>query len=434
MKPFLLTTILCLSMTISSFAQQSGKIGDLSITWNLDAEGTLTISGEGSLSDYFLYNHDGYTPWYDYRSSIKSVIISEGITTIGEWNFAGCVNLVSITIPNGVTRIENGAFYGCNNLVSITIPNSVNSIGDRAFQNCSSITSIIIPEGVTMIEKLAFRGCKALNSIILPNSVTSIGDGAFGSCFSLNSVTIPNNVTFIGIDAFYGCNITSITIPASVTVIRGNAFRGCIYLTSIEVSPQNRNYKSESGVLFNKAMTTLVTYPAGKKGEYTIPNSVINIGEWALVHCEGLTSITIPNSVTSIEPSAFSFCDSLTSITIPSSVTSIGDYAFSPCRGLTSITISEGVISIGDRAFSNTGLTSITIPSSVTNIGRDIFHFSPVKHIYVGWTIPPVINDDVFGEHVSSCILHVPAGSKKAYEKATVWKDFTIKGDIKKRK
>jgi hypothetical protein len=165
-----------------------------------------------------------------------------------------------------------------------------------------------------------------------------------------------------------------VTIPNSVTSIGNSAFSGCKGLTSINVASDNSNYCSVDGVLFNKDKTTLIQYPGGKQGAYTIPNSVTSIGDYAFPGCSGLTSIDIPNSVTSIGDYAFPGCSGLTSVTIPNSVTSIGEYAFEDCRSLTSVTIGNSVTSIGEYAFDGcSGLTSVTIPNSVTSIGDYAF-------------------------------------------------------------
>ena len=211
----------------------------------------------------------------------------------------------------------------------------------------TAITTAIIPASVEY------------NSVTY--SVTSIGNSAFFGCTDLTSVTIPNSVTSIGGSAFFGCtDLTSVTIPNSVTSIGGSAFYGCTGLTSIDVASDNSNYCSVDGVLFNKDKTTLIQYPGGKQGAYTIPNSVTSIGNYAFEICTGLTSVTIPNSVTSIGHYAFLYCRSLTSVTIPNSVTSIGYFAFSYCSGLTSVTIGNSVTSIGNGAFEDCkGLTDI---------------------------------------------------------------------------
>ena len=257
--------------------------------------------------------------------------LDDGRVKITGYNGGAETVVIPDTIDGkSVTSIGRRAFEGCTNLKSITIPNSVTEMGRRAFSGCSSLIGIAIPDSVTEIGKYAFDGCKSLTSITIPDGVTSIGDGAFYNCSSL---------------------------------------------TEIKVASENSNYVSVNGVLYNKDKTTIICYPAGKKGNnYKIPDGVTKVDSSAFIGCSSLTSITIPNGVTSIGDSAFEDCTSLKSITIPNSVTSIGDSAFEDCTSLTSITIPNGVTSIGDSAFEGcTSLTSITLPDSVTSIGSGAF-------------------------------------------------------------
>ena len=353
---------------------ETGKCGD-NVTYSLDTStGLLTISGTGDMYDY---GGSSYSPFKNYySSSIKSVIIKNGVTSIGNGAFYDCTSLISITIPDSVTSIGEYAFCNCTSLTSITIPNSVTSICYSAFYGCTSLTSITIPDSVTSIGGSAFSGCTSLTNITIPNSVTSIGNNAFRGCTSLTNVTIPDSVTSIGEYAFCNCtSLTSVTIPNSVTNIGKSAFSSCTSLTLIDVSKNNKKYISIDGVLFDKDKTKLIQYPAGSNRTiYSIPNSVISIGSDAFVGCTSLTSVTIPDSVTSIGSGAFRSCTSLTSVKIPNSVTSIGNYTFSGCTSLTSITISDSVKSIGWNAFSGcTSLTSVTIPNSVTSIDNNAF-------------------------------------------------------------
>ena len=390
-------------------ADDSGACGT-NLTWTYEsATNTLTISGTGNMNNYQSYSYA--SPWDSFRSSIKKVIIENGVTSIGDFAFNNCRGLTSVTIPNSVTSIGGCAFSRCSGLTSVTIPNSVTSIGDFAFSICSGLASVTIPNSVTSIGDCAFNSCDGLTSVhisdlvawcnitfagipfrnlsstlhlylngtevkdlVIPNNVTTIGDNAF-SCFSgLTSVTIPNSVTSIGEAAFDGCSgLTSVTIPNSVTSIGFCAFEGCSGLTSI-----------------------------------TIPNSVTSIGEAAFFNCSGLTTVTIPNSVTSIGYSAFEGCSGLTSVhisdlvawcnitfagnpfrdpfsdlsstlhlylngtevkdlVIPNNVTTIGDNAFSGFSGLTSVTIPNSVTSISDNAFRDcSGMTSVTVASGNT--------------------------------------------------------------------
>ena len=372
----------------------SGTCG-AEVTWTLDSEGVLTISGTGAMKDYDPYK----APWYGSRSRVKSAVIADGVTSIGDYAFRDCYNLASVSIPDSVTSIGADAFWyctsltgvtipdsvtsigwsafcGCESLTSVTIPDNVTSIGDWAFGLCKSLTGVTIPDSVTSICDYAFNGCTSLTSVTIPDSVTSIGECAFYKCGSLTSVTIPDSVTSIGAWAFRDCtSLTSVTIPNNVTSIGDFAFNDCTSLTGIWVDRDNNNYSSDaSGVLFNKDMTTLVQCPGAFSGSYAIPDSVTSIGYHAFDSCKSLTSVTIPNSVTSIGGDAFWGCTSLTSVTIPDSVTSISSDTFASCTSLTSVTIPSSVTSIGWSAFAYcTSLTSVTIPDSVTSIGRYAF-------------------------------------------------------------
>ena len=389
---------------IAASAASSGNCGDSgsNVTWSLDDNGTLTISGSGKMEDCY---DECSQPWYDNLSDITSVVIEPGVTYIGKFAFFEHSGLTSITIPSSVISIGQGAFEYCSGLTSITIPDGVTSIGKYALTGCTRLTSInvnennqnycsvdgvlfdkgkttlitypngkgasygasyIIPSSVTSIEEWAFYNCSGLTGITIPSSVTSIGESAFYGCTGLTGITIPSSVTSIAIcafaycrsltsitiqdgvtsierNAFLGCtNLASVTIPNSVSSIDCTAFSGCSGLTNIIVDSNNPSYCSESGVLFNKDKTTLIYYPFGK------PDS----------------NYAIPDGVTAIEEFAFSNCSKLTSITIPSSVTYIGNYAFYNCSGLTIIYIPGG-ISIGLEAIPSTaGRITYTVDSS----------------------------------------------------------------------
>lgn len=286
--------------------------------------------------------------------SIPSSINGAKVTSIGEVAFEYCYELTSVTIPNTVKKIGGAAFRGCNNLKNITIPDSVTSIGEYAFSECYKLAKITLPNSIKSISENTFYLCYELASVTIPNSVKSIGNSAFYSCNSLKTITIPYNVETIGSCAFKGCKLTKVTIPKSVTSIGADAF-GCETLTSITVDKNNSKYSNDSyGVLFNKNKTELNLYPrANTRTSYSIPSSVITIGDYAFSDCK-LTSVTIPNGVKTIGDGSFYGCENLKTVTLPDGLTAICDGAFSGCTSLKTFTIPDSVTDLGGSAFGYT--------------------------------------------------------------------------------
>ena len=208
----------------------SGTCGD-NLTWTLDDEGTLTISGTGSMAGYTSKNP---APWYDSRASIQCVVMEDGVTTIGDYAFWGCSSLTSITIPEGVTTIENYAFIGCKSLTNLKLPNSLESINYYSLAECSNLGDLVIPEGATSIGSYAFYS-SYFNSITLPDSLTQIGEYAFCTSGGIKGTfTFPKNVQHVNSGVFSMCsNLTEMIFPEGVTYISSNAFRYCYKLTDV---------------------------------------------------------------------------------------------------------------------------------------------------------------------------------------------------------
>jgi len=294
----------------------TGTCGD-NLTWILDKDGTLTISGSGKMK--VIVYPDREQPWAEYRDDIHCVIIEEGVTNIGSNAFYKCGALEEIRIPDTVTAIGMEAFYQCSSLSSIALPDGLTHIGRSAFGRCYSLANIGIPDSVTNIESNTFSECKALTSITLPKVMeNNIGSWAFCGCIALTSINLPDGITAITGYIFSGCSsLTSITIPDSVTTIENDAFSGCSSLTSIE-----------------------------------IPDSVTSIAQRAFSGCKSLTSISFPDGLTDLDTeSLFYNCSSLQEILVPEFVESIGQDAFNNCSSLRSITIPKIVVQIDRYAF-----------------------------------------------------------------------------------
>jgi len=249
--------------------------------------------------------------------NLTSVTLPNSLTSIGDRAFFDCANLTSVTLPNSLTSIGDSAF-SCTNLTSVTLPNSLTSIGNCAFIG-SRLRSVTIGNSVTTIGESAFQNCQELSSVTIGNSVTTIGERAFQLCVELRKINIPNSVTSIGKMAFDATGITSINIPSSVTNIEVGISQSPS-LTAVNVDGDNKNYSSDQGVLYNKNKTSLIYYPTGKGGFFSIPDSVTSIGKQAIT--SRLTGITIPNSVTSIEEYAFYKCSNLTNVTFQGTINS----------------------------------------------------------------------------------------------------------------
>jgi hypothetical protein len=343
LKYLFVLLLLVLPATVPGQIDYTTNNGTITITGYTGSVGTLTIPATinglpvTGIGDEAFLN----------CASLTSVTISNGVTSIGKSAFYNCTSLTSVIIPNSVTNIGDEAFVYCTSLLAISvdssnsvysslggvlfnnsettliqfpggkagdyaIPDSVTNIARYAFVDCTSLTSVTIPPSVNSIGDDQFLYCTSLTSVTIPDGISSIGFCAFADCFSLTSVSIADSVASIGNAAFYNCvNLTNVSIPDSVTNIDANVFYWCTNLLAIEVDPENPVYSSLAGVLFDKSQTTLVNFPAGNAGSYTISNSVTNVASYAFVGCNQLTSITIPGSVTTFGYYAFSYCQNL---------------------------------------------------------------------------------------------------------------------------
>jgi hypothetical protein len=357
--------------------------------------GAITITGYNGATDFV--NIPDTTNGYPvtsigtnafYGSYIDGVTIPNSVTNIGAYAFEGNSGLTSVTIGTNVISIGDDAFAYCASLPNVMIPASVTCIGVDSFggieymtniavsaqnTNYSSANGILfnksqtvlvqfpagksgsytIPASVTNIGNSAFDSCAYITKLTIGTNVISIGTNVFHQCEEMVNLSIGTNVTSIGDDAFIYCSsLTNVTIPGSVTNFGVNVFGACTALTNITVASQNPNYTSLNGVVFNKNQTTLWEYPVGKKGNYTISNSVTSIGPYAFFDCSYLTNLTIGNGVTNIGDYAF-YGVAMISATFGTNVISIGNHAFDYCESLTNVTLPKTLASLGDYAFAH---------------------------------------------------------------------------------
>lgn len=380
MCSLLLVLCLCITLLLPSPALAAGNSGSCGndVQWSFSG-GKLTISGSGAM---YNYSKTSDVPWNG--KEINSVVVNNGVTSIGDGAFENCTS---------VTRIVYAGFSSSASLNNITLPASVTSIGKRAFSGCTKVTSVILPDNVTTIGASAFNGCTSLTGISLPNGATNIGSGAFSGCTSLTGITLPEGVTKLSDNVFNGCaSLTNVAIPNSVTGIGAGAFSGCTSVANI-VYRGFKNATNLTGVTLTLP-DNVTSIGANAFSDctglrtVTLPKGVTSIAEGTFSRCVKLTSVALPKNVTSIGKRAFYNCTSvanvvyhafenatsLTGITLPSSVKSIGEGAFSRCTGLRNVDLPKGVTSVVYHAFSDcTNLRSVTIPDSVNSIGNGVF-------------------------------------------------------------
>ena len=317
----ILTFLFAALMSVGMWAKNpSGSCG-ANLSWEFDpSNGTLTITGTGDMYDYG--DDSNHAPWISSAESMTSVIISDGVTSIGEFAFVYCAGLTSVTIPNSVISIGGAAFGMCG-LTSIEIPNSVTSIGDYAFAYCINLETVTINATTPpTLGSDAFESTAEGLKIYVPvGSVDTYKTAENWSDYAEKIEAIVVERVQIG-DLYY--NLKNDNKTAEVTSMPSGKYTGDIII------PASVDYNS-------------------------VPYSVTSIGEAAFAECSGLTSVTIPEGVTSIGDAAFYLCSGLTSITIPNSVTSIGNLAFRYCSGLASVTINATTPpTLGTNAFQGT--------------------------------------------------------------------------------
>jgi hypothetical protein len=336
-------------------------------------------------------------------SSVSGVLFNSNQTTVVQYP-AGS-EAASYTIPESVTNLGLNSFEGSSNLKFMMIPGGVQNIGVGAFSNCGGLTNAVVGAGVANLSDYAFYDCPVLTNLIFLGDAPPLGgshvfqllpaaatvyylpsasgwSSTYGGLPALPllvngfSFVISNNVaiitgytgtngnvsipaaiadypvTIIGDSAFVqNDTLTSVVIPDSVTNIGVAALAGCLNLTNITVASDNPAFSSLNGVLFDKNQTTLIQFAGDQVVNYTIPNSVTNIGQTAFAIDLDLRSVTFPSNVTEIGIGAFEACTGLTNVVIGSGVTSIGIDAFAECEGLTNVIVSKAVKNVDDGAF-----------------------------------------------------------------------------------
>lgn len=300
----------------------TGVCGD-NLTWSLNEEGVLTISGSGDMYDFY----SDYPDWNDYAWNIKSVVVEDKVTTIGAYAFYFCTALQSLTVKGSAT-IGEAAFIYCSDLKTISIP-KVTSIADFAFGDCVSLQEVHIPSCTEYIGYQVFAACSSLSKITVDaandsyraeNNVLFTKDGTrlLAAAVALGtSYTVPETVKQIDPYAFsYNTTLESVTISGKVQMLSDHVFAQCTGLKQV-----------------------------------TLPEGMKLIGESAFENCASLTTVTLPESLQTIALKAFSGCTALKELELPKYVSSIEECAFDGCENLQTITFTGNAPAIGDNAF-----------------------------------------------------------------------------------
>jgi hypothetical protein len=343
-----------------------------------------TVYGDNEIPQFAMYNG------YQGKITLTSFVFPNNTTAIQHNAFHYCTKLLEVELPSGIQTVSSQSFIGCDLLSTITIPASVENLALDAFNRNVSYTVIEENQYYSSENRVLYNADKTTlyiapttltGEFTVPATVTNIENSSFSSCTQLTSITLPEGLLRIGNSAFAGCDIlTHIQLPASVDNLALDAFNRNVSYTVIE---ENQYYSSENGVLYNADKTTLYIAPTTLTGEFTVPATVTNIENSSFSSCTQLTSITLPEGLLRIGESAFSGCSSLTTVNIPSSVTQINSYSFYGCNGLQNI---------------------YAMPVNPLDISNYWEVFS--------------------GVDLTTCTLHVPFGSKTAYQNASQWQHF----------
>jgi len=381
-------------------------------------------------------------------SSLKFIRIPTKIKEILSGTFSSCTSLESVALEYGITNIRENAFSGCSSLTSFDLPKSLKSIGSNAFSNCSGLKFLDLHNYITTLGIYAFNGCSNLTKLKIGSGLSTIPSSAFSDCTSLDTLIIPNTITMVGVDAFSNCTgLKRIIIgdpsakpTANIIDFGPYPFPGCTNVECVEINRDFRdntfsgpfvNMSSITSAKIAKGVTILPTfafYGCTSLKSIEIPNTVKYIGYSAFIGCVKLTSVKFPDQLTTIKSNMFGSCTSMKQFHLPESIITIEDYGFGGCNSMDSLILPNQVEIIGYGAFRMcSSLKYVFLPKSLLLIGERAFDECPalLDLWSMNATPPTAITNCFLKVPTSRCILHVPKGSKAAYQKADQWNLFT---------
>ena len=349
---------------------------------------------------------------FAYCSSLKEVVIPEGVTTIGAFAFTDCSGVTSVSLPSTLTGLGycsfsgctaltdlnltdpaqnaeeyrgtvdtsgwgSSAFHNCDALTGVTLPGAWNAVPAGMFYECENLTDVTISDGVQSVGSRAFSGCTALAGIHLPETITQIGESAFQGCTGLSSLRLPSGVTVLATSAFQGCtSLKTIGFPSGLTQIGESAFSGCSGLSSVEL-PSGLQSLGDSAFSSCSGLKSL-----------TIRSDIEEAGQEVFRNCTSLERVTYASGTTKVGTLWFYWCTALQEVNLPSTMESIGIAAFFQCESLTHIDLPEGLLEIGALAFHRTSLTEVTLPSTLMAVYNRAFSCTPLVSVTIRDGIP----------------------------------------------
>ena len=379
-RNFLLTVLL---FTVLSAILLSPTVfaEDPTYSWNINDDGVLTISGTGDVS----FGNENYQDWANIRNNITSIVVNEGITSIGDFAFRHVKFATSVSIPSTVKSIGRSAFDGCTAIKRITLPDNLETIGYSAFNGCSSLEEIVIPENVTQLDTYVFQGCSSMKKAVFECSLSALPNYTFDGCSALEDITFPKGLATINTGCFNKCTcLKKVVLPETVTSFGGMyTFANCTSLTEINteniLSFYGRDFENCSSLKTIAINETIKTLPgcmflgAGITN-IVLPKNLQTIGGQCFANCESLESISVPSTVTKIESGVFQGCTALKEFTFPEKITAVYDGVFDGCTSLNKIVFTDNITNIGSYAFRNcTSLKNVTLPKKLDTLGYEAF-------------------------------------------------------------
>ena len=354
--------------------------------WEFDsATATLTFYGEGEMYDYETASASR-PAWYANYSSVQHVVLSEGITRVGNYAFYGFNKITDVSFPSTLQELGTGAFWNCSKLNNVVLPANLETLGSYAFYNCQGLTALsfndklksigsscfqncyylagelVLPEDLETLGSYAFSNCRSYTAISIPGSLKTVGEYAFSNCYGALSLSLGEGVERIGRSAFNYCyGFTELTLPASLRELGTSCFQACSGITSVTIPAGVTTVSTHVFSNCTNLSTAVILAPWE-----SIPDSFF-------YYCSKLENLSFPETVTKLGVNTFGYCKLLTDFSLFSKVTEFGSQCFQG-TGFASVTLPEGVTGIPTAAFAyNTDLVSVTFQGPVTSIGNEAF-------------------------------------------------------------